>query len=132
MTICPGAPSGTCVDGDASFQVKDKADDAKDQLKWKWKKGNAIAQVDLGDPVATAVYSLCVYDSTATIDSLAASIRVEPNASWVSKDPKGYQYKDKTAARARHNEDQVEDRRLGQAEGAVPGQGRPQSPCRHR
>ena len=43
-------------------------------------------------------YSLCIYDSTGNTDSLVATLSIDPNAGWTSKDPKGYQYKDKTGA----------------------------------
>jgi hypothetical protein len=99
LTICDATPKVGCLTaGGASFQVKDNADDAKDQVKWKWKKGDAVAQADLGDPDTTATYTLCVYDTTLAVESLVASIRVEPNAGWQSKDPKGWKYKDKTGA----------------------------------
>jgi len=100
LTICGATSAGGCLtSAGASLQIKDHAtDDTKDQLKWNWKKGDAVAQLALGDPDTTAVYSLCIYDTTGGIESLVGFVRVDPNANWVTKDPKGWQYKDTTGA----------------------------------
>ena len=54
-----------------TFQIKDRADDSKDQLKWKWTKGAATTQPDFGDPLGTTTYALCVYDHTGGVPTLA-------------------------------------------------------------
>jgi len=79
----------------AAFQIRDNADDAKDQLKWKWGNGDETVQSDLGDPSNSTAYTLCVYDSTLDISSLAATLLVDVNGNWQDKDPKGWNYKDK-------------------------------------
>jgi len=35
----------------------------RNSLKWRWRSGDALQQIDLGSPDATTVYSLCVYDT---------------------------------------------------------------------
>ncbi len=97
ISACEDEPrSGCLAAGKAKLQVKDNADDGKDQIKWKWGKGAAFDQDDVGSPVTETTYTLCIYDSTGDIDSLATSLTVAPGASWEDKAPKGAKYKDKT------------------------------------
>jgi cysteine-rich repeat protein/YVTN family beta-propeller protein len=44
-----------------SFVLKDSTADSKDQVGWKWKKGS-IESADLGNPVSSTDYELCVID----------------------------------------------------------------------
>ena len=98
---CDGA--GACVaeepvctlTGEKSgLGIKEKG--AKSQLKWKLSKGAAVDQAGLGDPQTTTAYTLCVYDETADVGSLATSLTIPADAvKWQNKDPKGLQYKDK-------------------------------------
>ena len=54
-----------------------------------------MLQSDLGDPVTATTYFLCIYDQTASAPALVGELRIDPNAAWASKDPKGFNYKDK-------------------------------------
>ncbi len=91
------SPATTCVIGTvAGLQIKDKITKPKDQLKWKLSRGASFGQGALGDPSTTATYTVCVYDSSAGVASLATSLSIPPSAKWQSKSPKGWQYKDKS------------------------------------
>ena len=90
--------SGCLAGGKVSFQIKDRTDDTKDQLKWKWTKGAETTQPDFGDPLATTTYALCVYDHTGGVPALATTLEVPPNSLWQDRSPKGWKYKDKTLA----------------------------------
>jgi hypothetical protein len=94
--ISTDTPATGCITGTgASLQVKDNSDDTKDQLKWKLPKGGLVVQADLGEPITTRTYVLCIYDETASVPSLQASLQIAPGVSWTSKDPKGFSYADK-------------------------------------
>ena len=86
--------------GSAQLQVKDDSSDAKDRLKWKWRKGSEFDQSVLGDPGTdgTSTYRLCIYDSSAAISRLVTSLVIDPNPAWQNKAPKGLSYKDKDGA----------------------------------
>ena len=45
--------------------------------------------------MAARTYSLCIYDETASSPNLVAGLAIAPSTKWVTKDPKGFQYKDK-------------------------------------
>ena len=99
MTSCRSLPSATCDTGAKNaLQIKNNADDAKDQIKWKFGGGTEVAHADLGDPVGSDGYRLCIYDSHDGVPDLVSALLVQPSASWVDKDPKGFQYKDSTGA----------------------------------
>lgn len=94
--LCDPTPVTTCLSGEkGSFQIKDKPDTAKDQLKWKLTKGVAFDQGALGIPESTTSYALCVYDETGDVAALAGSLTIGPGSSWESTAPKGYKYTDK-------------------------------------
>ena len=91
--ICPSSPSTGCLTGEkASFQLKDGATDAKDQIKWKLTKAQAFTQAALGNPATSRAYALCIYDQNAGTPALVSTVRVDANSKWVSKDPKGFAY----------------------------------------
>jgi probable HAF family extracellular repeat protein len=101
VTICPPVPLTTCNDGPkSSLKVKNSGEDEKDQLKWKWSGGTQVLQAHLGSPAASTEYRLCIYDSTDGADQLVSVLRVAPGSSWTDKNPKGWDYKDKTAAQS--------------------------------
>lgn len=94
IAACPAAPDVGCLAAELSqLAVKNSGDDSN-TLSWKWKKGDSFSHDDLGDPLASTEYLLCVYDSTSGIFSLSTSLLVPPGIAWTNKDPKGWQYKD--------------------------------------
>lgn len=66
--LCGPAPATGCHLGQplkSSIQLKDDPDDTKDQLKWKWNKGDQTDVTDFKDPVGgSASYRVCLYDSS--------------------------------------------------------------------
>lgn len=93
------APATTCLDaGKAQFALKISTDEDRDRLKWEWGNGPAVEQANLGAPDTATAYTLCIYDSTANTDSLVGKLEIDPNAGWLSKDPRGWSYEDTTGA----------------------------------
>ena len=96
-TSCSASPLAGCTTGlKSSIQIRDNADPGKRGIKWKLSRGDAVVQADLGDPTTTTEYSLCVYDETGDVASLATSLQVDPGPAWDDRDPKGFKHKDKT------------------------------------
>jgi hypothetical protein len=62
-----GAPS---LPQKSGIKLRNSGLDSSDQLLWKWKKGNALL-AQLGDPLTTTQYALCIYDRTGGTPSLA-------------------------------------------------------------
>ena len=73
--------------------MKDKTDDTKDKLIWKWIKGTRRPRrPEFGDPTDATSYALCVYGGpgAALIDGTV----VPPSASaWQTTGSTGYKYK---------------------------------------
>jgi len=82
----------------AQLQVQHGVDPTKDKLKWKWSKGAAFTQTEVGAPVVDTEYRLCVYDRTAGVTRLATELVVPAGSSWVDLDPKGAKYVETTGA----------------------------------
>ncbi len=115
----PGTPCGfgeTCNEGeDACFMdgcpltadtcrtavkskllIKDKTDNNKDKLIWKWIKGQSTATAEFADPtaVAGADYAFCLYSGPG--QTLIGHAEVPPSTTlWSPISTKGFKYKDK-------------------------------------
>jgi hypothetical protein len=74
-SLCAPTPATGCRSAAArasSLQLSDEADDARDQLKWKWARGAATDASAFKDPGSgSATYRLCVYDSSGIEQPLA-------------------------------------------------------------
>ena len=94
---CSAAPAQGCFTaGRMTFLVKDKVPDSKDQIKWKWIRGEETGQGDMGNPLATTIYGLCIYDGVGGAPVLVGDpILFAPDSAWQDKNPKGWKYKDK-------------------------------------
>jgi cysteine-rich repeat protein len=87
----------------AVLVVKNASDDARDQLSWKWSKGEETATDDFGDPTAETTYAVCVYDAGGDAGAARAVIAAEAPAGgrcggkpcWKRVKTKGFKYKDR-------------------------------------
>ena len=81
------------------FQLKNKANDRGDQLKWKWFKGFAAPiPLEYGDPLTTTDYVLCAYDASDTLILKAhapAGGICRDGPCWAPLGGGGFKYKDK-------------------------------------
>jgi hypothetical protein len=91
---CPAAPDTRCRTAQkSSLNLRDHAGVTKDKLTWKWVKGQATTLAELGDPTATADYTLCVYDANGFL----LGARAPADAiKWTAFDSQGYKYIDAT------------------------------------
>ncbi len=93
-----GAPSTSCLPAvKAKFQVKDSPNDSGDRLKFDW-KGGPVLLGDLGDPLASTLYELCVYDDGGIEGALGVASGAGWNFLGSATAPKGYKFKDNLAA----------------------------------
>jgi hypothetical protein len=44
--------------------IKDRSDDARDRIAWKWRSNGPVATADFGSPTTTNDYAVCVYDQS--------------------------------------------------------------------
>jgi len=103
---CPATPAPGCLStARASLAIKDKDGNGagdKDNLVAKWLKGPATTQANLGDPMASTGYSLCLYAGSAS--ALIASADVPAGGTcgnkpcWKEVSTNGYRFKDKAAS----------------------------------
>ncbi len=74
--------------------IRDKANDARDTLIWRWTKGESTSFAELSDPTSTAKYNLCIYAGTTAALVTEASV-LPGGANWSEiGNGKGYRYKD--------------------------------------
>ena len=76
LELCGAAPSGGCRGTEpfgAQLQLKNISPDTKDQLQFKWNKGDATLLPEYGDPTTTATYVLCIYDGSGNPQPLLAA-----------------------------------------------------------
>lgn len=97
--ICAPTPEVGCRDaGKSQIQIKDKGGD-KDQLKWKWIKGDETLLADFLDPTSEGTdWSICVYDDSGNSQPLldagfASGGICSGRDCWTAKSTKGFNYK---------------------------------------
>jgi uncharacterized delta-60 repeat protein len=105
-TACDPAPRTGCVAPvapGASSLAYQRLPGKTPQLKWKWKKGGAIASGALGDPTVDGPYALCGYDDTT--DALLFDAHVAAGGTcrgkpcWRPTGATAWQYKDADGTR---------------------------------
>jgi cysteine-rich repeat protein len=119
---CPLAPQTCRAAAKSVLIIKDKADDTKDLLNWKWIQGEATSRDDFADPTATASYSLCLYAGTTS--ALIAEAKVPHDAAkWQPLGAKGFQYKDPGGAEDGVQKILVKGGTTGKAKALLKGKG---------
>jgi hypothetical protein len=84
----------------AQLLLQDRTPDDFDQVKWKWSTGQATTFAELGTPLATDDYALCVYDAGGFLFRMTApaggTCGTKPCWKQLGSAtlPKGYTYKD--------------------------------------
>ncbi len=90
---CPPVPFACRTAEKSLLLIKNKDDDSRDRLIWKWTRGEATSRAEFGVPTGAAAYSLCLYAGTAS--ALVANIEVPPSATkWEPLGEIGYKYRD--------------------------------------
>jgi uncharacterized repeat protein (TIGR01451 family) len=93
----------------AKLQLKNDTDPAKDQLQWKWSNGAKTDLNELGDPIGSDDYSLCIFDMSGMnpnrifLAQVPAGGTCGTKACWKqtgSRTPTGFQFSDKGGAHA--------------------------------
>jgi hypothetical protein len=70
---CPVVPlSGCRAPFRSTLLIKDKLSDKGDLLQFNWQKGAATTFGELGDPSASALYRICVYDAAGLVRHASA------------------------------------------------------------
>jgi hypothetical protein len=104
--VCGPEPEAGCrqpaLAGKGVLLLKDAALDRRDKLVWKWIKGSATAQQDLGDPLTDTHYLLCLYDESASPQPRLLAV-IPPDRLCGTKPcwkriKKGFKYRDKLLA----------------------------------
>jgi hypothetical protein len=94
--VCPAAPAACDSAGKSVFMFKNRNDDNKDKLLFRWLKGAATDTADFADPTATTSTALCLYAGTAA--SLISEQVVPPGPEWLFGADQKYLFKDPTAS----------------------------------
>ena len=94
---CAAAPRTDCHTSVKSLLLlKDKSNDAKDKLIWKWIKGQSTDKTEFADPTTTANYALCIYQGDG--EDLVEQLLVPPSNTKWTEFTKGYKYTDTGSA----------------------------------
>ena len=102
--------------------IKNKADDAKDKLVWKWTHGADSLQGEFANPTSTAEYALCFYAGTTS--ALIQQVSVPPSASkWSTLGTSGYKYNDPAGSAGGITKILVKGGSLGKSKALVKGKG---------
>jgi hypothetical protein len=97
--VSTGTPSMNCQPASqATVQLREdpNPNPVRNSLKFTW-RGGPVLLSDMGDPIDTTRYELCVYDASG----IKFAMGVPPGLGWSflgsSSAPRGYQFKDRAA-----------------------------------
>ena len=98
-------PATTCAEAaprGATLQMVSQPNTAPDKLTFKWKKGPAIALGDVGTPIGSTSYALCIYDEAGGVPFNAYHGQPPGGcgtaACWTPSSTTGCKFKSKTGA----------------------------------
>ncbi len=102
--LCDSTPATGCrstVAGRSRFQIKDKDGSDRDQIKWKWNKGDATDLAHFADPIeGSARYSFCIYDDSTNDQPLMEATLLpggmcSGDPCWKATGASGLKFKDR-------------------------------------
>ncbi|MEO6028568.1 MAG: hypothetical protein ABIR79_17005 [Candidatus Binatia bacterium] len=86
LEVCHPTPETGCrvptVSAKSQLKMKNVADNAKDQLQWKWPLGAATTLGDFGNPYDGESYYLCLYDGGALVSTTLVESAVACPTCW--------------------------------------------------
>jgi cysteine-rich repeat protein len=100
---CPFAPLAGCrlpfVPAKAQIKIRDQERVGGLKFIWRWRRGAATDVAELGDPLATTHYQLCVYDQDTLLTGATAPAAgicgvTNPKPCWKRRGGRGFRYKD--------------------------------------
>ncbi len=72
---CLARPQPGCglprVSATSRLDIEDETQDTRDVLRWTWAKGAETMRSELGDPITTDDYFLCLYDAGVRVSSIS-------------------------------------------------------------
>jgi hypothetical protein len=101
---CAASPRGNCKQptlAKGTLTLKDGTPETRDGLTWKWLRGTATSVNDIGDPLATDSYTLCVYGGAGVLlleESVAPGGTCGTKPCWKDLNGRGFAYADKAGA----------------------------------
>jgi hypothetical protein len=97
--VCAGiSPATTCKvvpTGQALLALDNRSPDSRDRFSWTWRKGSATSHGDLGNPLATTSYAVCLYDSVGATPQRRLTKVIPPGAHWKAYS-RGFRFHDAT------------------------------------
>ena len=115
---CPAVAKTCRSAARSSLVVRDKSDDGRDRLIWKWRKGDATTRAELGDPRSATSYFLCLYRAGGT--SLLGSSIIPAGPKWSARGKMRVAYRDRAGSIRKVA---VKAAEQGKARAAVTGRG---------
>ncbi len=98
---CPATPASCRTAAVSRLTIRNDTRDERDRIAWRWIKGDATAPEELGDPLTTDAYDVCVYDAGSLLMGMVAPAGGScggsvghPKPCWKAT-RKGYVYSDK-------------------------------------
>ena len=105
MTGCAPLPLGACRQStkfsDVTLLLKDHVQDNRDELAWRWRRGDVTPAEAFGDPLATEGFAFCVYEHPGLVPQLLMQAEVPAGAlcdeepCWRKIDDSGFIYRDR-------------------------------------
>lgn len=97
--VCAGvSPAATCKTapaGQALLSLDNRSPDSRDRFAWTWRKGSSTSHGDLGNPLTTTSYAVCLYDDVAGVPQRRLTKVIPPGSHWKAYS-RGFRFHDST------------------------------------
>ena len=129
---CPTVPAVDCIqttkDGASRLKIRN-AEVGRDSMFWRWGSGQETLLTDLGDPLTTSEYTVCLYETVATISDMTFEEDIEAAGECGAGRPcwkaraDGFRYIDKPLVRGGTRKLDVRPGPVGKAKFSWKGRG---------
>ena len=95
----PAAGCKVAMPRGAYLSIENRSPDTRDRLTWTFHRGSAVTAADLGNPMATTPYTLCLYDGIGGVPVRRVTKAIPPGSHW-KKSGRGYRFRDSSLVAA--------------------------------
>lgn len=92
----PVPPLDCVTAAEATFRLVADENAARSRITWTMRPEESIGSMVLGAPATDTVYSMCIYDISGAVPSLAVALDVAPGGLWQDKGAYGWRFVDRT------------------------------------
>ncbi len=93
--VSPALSCKVVPTGSALLTIDNRSPDSRDRFAWTWRKGSATSHGDLGNPITTTSYALCLYDDVGGVPQRRLTKVIPAGSHWKAYS-RGFRFRNST------------------------------------